>query len=130
MKDHEDTQKTQNWSRIHSVDEHELDHADNWIDADWWSSDWNMDLWIDFAWGQAARQLPSTQLAHEQSNPTHGESISMPGFLTMCESPTLLIGFFQHPREHKCFLMTFNNTSAVDRVMCLFQAHGLSENSL
>ena len=34
-------------------------------------------LWTDLAWEQAARQLPSTQPAQEQSNPTHGGSISM-----------------------------------------------------
>ena len=27
-------------------------------------------------------------------------------------------------------LMSFNNSSAVDRVICLFQAHGLSENKM
>ena len=34
---------------------------------------------------EAARQLPSTQPAQEQSNPTQGGSISMLGGLTMCE---------------------------------------------
>ena len=29
-----------------------------------------------------------------------------------------------------CFLVSLNNSSAVDRVMCLFQAHGLSEKQL
>ena len=47
--------------------------------------DRNTDLWADPAWEQAARQLPSTQPAQEQSNPTHGGSISMFGGLTMCE---------------------------------------------
>ena len=27
-------------------------------------------------------------------------------------------------------MMSFNNSSAVDRVICLFQAHGLSEKRL
>ena len=61
------------------------DHADNWTDADWWSNDWSTDLWTDPAREQAARQLPSTQPAQEQSNPTQGGSISMLGGLTMCE---------------------------------------------
>ena len=39
----------------------------------------------DVAWEQAARQLPPTQPAQEQSNPTHRGSIAMFGGLTMCE---------------------------------------------
>ena len=54
-------------------------------DAEWWSSDRSTDLWNDPAWEQGARQLPSTQPAQEQCNPTHGGSISMLGGLTMCE---------------------------------------------
>ena len=42
------------------------------------------DLWTD-PWEQAARQLPSTQPAQEQSNPTHGGSISILCGLTVCE---------------------------------------------
>ena len=74
MEGHEDKQETQTG-----------DHADNWTDADWWSNDWSTDLWTDPAWEQAARQLPSTQPAQEQSNPTQGGNISMSGGLTMCE---------------------------------------------
>ena len=61
------------------------DRADNWTDADWWSNDWSTDLRTDPAWEQAVKQLPSTQPAQEQSNPTHGGNISMLGGLTMCE---------------------------------------------
>ena len=35
-----------------------------------------------------------------------------------------------HNTEAPLPLMSFNNSSAVGRVTCLFQAHGLSENSL
>ena len=61
------------------------DHADDWTDADWSSSDWSTDLWNDPAWEHAARHLPSTQQAQEQSSSTRGGSISMFGGLTMCE---------------------------------------------
>ena len=49
------------------------------------SSDWSTDLWTDPALEKAARQLPSTQPAQQQSNPTQGGSISMLGGFTMCE---------------------------------------------
>ena len=62
-----------------------LDHANNWTDADWWSSDWSTDVLADPAWEQTARQLPPTLLAQVQCNPTHVESMSMFGGLSMCE---------------------------------------------
>ena len=48
-------------------------------------SDWSTDLWTDLAWEQAARKLPSTQPAQEQSNKTYGGSIPMSGGLRVCE---------------------------------------------
>ena len=50
--------------------------------------DWSTDVWQMCgltAWEQAARKLPPTQPAQEQSNPTHGGSISTLGGLTICE---------------------------------------------
>ena len=85
MKGHEDKQETQTSQEHTEWTYTSWDHADNWIDAGWWSNDWSTDLWTDPAWEQAARQLPSTQPAQEQSNPTHGGSISTLGGLTMCE---------------------------------------------
>ena len=84
MEGHEDKQQTQTCQECTERTDTGWDHADHWTDADW-SSDWSTDLWTDPAWEQAARQLPSTQPAQEQSNPTHGGSISRLGRLTMCE---------------------------------------------
>ena len=86
MEEHEDKQETQTSQEYTEWTNTCWDHTDNWTDADWWSSDRSTDLWNDSAWEQAARQFPSTQPAQEeQSNPTHGGSISMSGGLMMCE---------------------------------------------
>ena len=70
------------------------DHADKWNDAGWWTSDWSTDLWADLAWEQAAGPLAPPQPSQEQSNPTHGGSISMSGGLSMCELS------FRDERQH------------------------------
>ena len=85
IKVREDTQETRKGQEHTEWTDTCWDHADNWTDADWWSRDWSTDLWTDPAWEQAARQLPPTQQAQEQSNPTHGGSISMSAGLTMCD---------------------------------------------
>ena len=85
MEGHEETQETQTSQEDTEWTDTSWEHADIWTDADWWSSDWSTNLWNDPGWEQAARQLPSTQPAQEQSNPTHGRSISMLGGLTICE---------------------------------------------
>ena len=85
MKGHENKQETQTCLEHTEWTDTNWYHADKWTDADWWLSDWSRDLWTDPVWEQAARQLPSTQPAPEQSNPTHGGSISILGGFTMCE---------------------------------------------
>ena len=85
MEGHEDKRETQTEQEYTDWTDTSWVHADKWIDADWRSSDWRTGLWNDPALEQAARQLPSTQPAPEQSHPTHGGSISILGGFTMCE---------------------------------------------
>ena len=79
MEEHDDTQDTPTSQDYTEWTDTSWDHSDKWNDADWWTNDWSTDLRVDNAWVQAARQLPPSQPAQQQSNSTHGGSISMLG---------------------------------------------------
>ena len=87
VEEHDDAQDTQTIQDSTSWTDTCWDHADNWT-VTGGSSEWTTGLWADPAWEQAARQLAPPQTAQEQSEPTHGGSISMFGGLTMCELVT------------------------------------------
>ena len=76
---HEDKQEPPTGQEYTEWTDTSWDHADNWIDAERWSSDRSTDWWTDPAWEPAARQLPTTRPPQEQSNPTLGGIISMSG---------------------------------------------------